>query len=904
MRPFKLTLSAFGPYAGETVLNLEQLGGSGLYLITGDTGAGKTTIFDAITYALYGRPSGDSREASMLRSKYAGPQTPTFVELEFLYGGQRYTVRRNPEYERPAKRGEKMTKQKAEATLTCPDGRLVTKMNEVTAAVTEILGVDRDQFSRIAMIAQGEFLKLLLAPTEERKAIFRQIFRTQRYQTLQEKLKADALELRAQCQQKELAMDAQLRTIRWVREPERSVLPERLELLEKQLAQDKQEAASVQENLERLDAQLLESSTRLSQAEALEKTKLRLKTAQDTLEKDLETEQQLKQRLETEQTKEPQRARLAEEIAVAKSRLPQYDELEAAAARKKARKQEVELAEQKRRIAAELLLKKQSELTEREAALSLCADAAAEAERCGREQEVFEAERKELLLMEKLQKDLADLEKQLADAQCSYQVLREAADVSRERHTVLERAFLDAQAGLIAMTLRPGQPCPVCGSTVHPVPAERPLAAPTEAELDAAKRQSERDRKAEAEASAACGKIHALVSDRKADLANRLQEWGKPQELLSGCIRQMNEKLLELESQYQTAKEKLRRKQELETSLPQLEADREALSLQVQQLDTVLASGRTALEHEERDLQRLAQALPQESKAAAKTQIGQMERELLTLQKAQDQARADYQQVLTEIAGLNSQIEALKAQLEEGPSMDAELERSCQAELQRSRQEVQQAQTAILNRVAINETALERLKAQTRELKKLEEQYQWVKSLSDTANGALSGREKLMLETYIQAAYFDKTLGRANVRLLQMSGGQYELKRRTAAGDFRSQSGLELDVLDHYNGTTRNVRTLSGGESFLASLCLALGMADEIQASAGGVRLDALFVDEGFGSLDEEALQQAMAALTSLAESDRLVGIISHVAELKTRIEKQIVVTKDRSGGSSAKIVW
>ena len=217
---------------------------------------------------------------------------------------------------------------------------------------------------------------------------------------------------------------------------------------------------------------------------------------------------------------------------------------------------------------------------------------------------------------------------------------------------------------------------------------------------------------------------------------------------------------------------------------------------------------------------------------------------------------------------------------------------------------MQQAQTAILNRVAINETALERLKAQTRELKKLEEQYQWVKSLSDTANGALSGREKLMLETYIQAAYFDKTLGRANVRLLQMSGGQYELKRRTAAGDFRSQSGLELDVLDHYNGTTRNVRTLSGGESFLASLCLALGMADEIQASAGGVRLDTLFVDEGFGSLDEEALQQAMAALTSLAESDRLVGIISHVAELKTRIEKQIVVTKDRSGGSSAKIVW
>ena len=178
MRPLNLTMSAFGPYAGRTTVDFSVLGTSGLYLITGDTGAGKTTIFDAITYALYGEASGESRESSMLRSKYAAPETPTFVELTFLNGGKTYTVRRNPEYTRPKTRGTGTTVQKADAELTMPDGRIITKARDVTAAVTDIVGVDREQFARIAMIAQGEFRKLLLAQTDERKAIFRQIFHT------------------------------------------------------------------------------------------------------------------------------------------------------------------------------------------------------------------------------------------------------------------------------------------------------------------------------------------------------------------------------------------------------------------------------------------------------------------------------------------------------------------------------------------------------------------------------------------------------------------------------------------------------------------------------------------------------------------------------------------------------
>ena len=199
MRPLNLTMSAFGPYAGQTTVDFSVLGTSGLYLITGDTGAGKTTIFDAITYALYGEASGESRESSMLRSKYAAAETPTFVELTFTNGGRTYTVRRNPEYTRPKTRGTGTTVQKADAELTMPDGRIITKARDVTAAVTDIVGVDREQFARIAMIAQGEFRKLLLAQTDERKAIFRQIFHTERYQALQNRLKEEAAALDRQC---------------------------------------------------------------------------------------------------------------------------------------------------------------------------------------------------------------------------------------------------------------------------------------------------------------------------------------------------------------------------------------------------------------------------------------------------------------------------------------------------------------------------------------------------------------------------------------------------------------------------------------------------------------------------------------------------------------------------------
>jgi exonuclease SbcC len=228
--------------------------------------------------------------------------------------------------------------------------------------------------------------------------------------------------------------------------------------------------------------------------------------------------------------------------------------------------------------------------------------------------------------------------------------------------------------------------------------------------------------------------------------------------------------------------------------------------------------------------------------------------------------------------------------------------RTREAELLAEKQELSHRLTTLAARIAGNQWALDHIERQSKALSALEAQLVWVRALSNTANGKIS-EKKVMLETYIQMTCFDRIIARSNTRLMVMSGGQYELKRRLAAEDHRSQSGLELDVIDHYNGTERSVKSLSGGESFQASLSLALGLSDEIQSYTGGVRLDTMFVDEGFGSLDEDSLQQAIRALSGLTEGNRLVGIISHVAELKEKIDRQIRVTKDKSGGSRAEIL-
>ena len=1198
MRPIRLEMSAFGPYAGRTVVDFDKLGTSGIYLITGDTGAGKTTIFDGITYALYGEASGETRDSGMFRSQYAAPETPTEVRLTFLYRNKEYTVRRNPEYMRPRLKGEGFTTQKAGVELTLPGGKVVTKNNEVRDKIKEILGIDRSQFTQIAMIAQGDFLKLLLAGTKERQAIFRQIFETKYYQIFQEKLKKAAGDLDRDCADRKRSIKQYLSGIKC---DERSAafskatkagegqLPtdEVISLLSEMILEDEDTQETLKNRISETKSRLGSIQGELQLAEQLENLNKDLQTQKsEYAEKETEVAKQ-KEAWELAGKRQPDIDRLAEEITARRSQFPKYAKREelrkdqAEGARKlsdeEKKKEKANDAvttarkslEDKRRErntlenAGELkerlegqkkeaenrlgeLDKRYKQLTsyeklsgnrcEKEKSLALSKEALkkaqesqAEAETLQKQIAQIEAELPEYTNLETkrqafkdkcsallkadsskeqekekcdaLEKDYSKCEKELGeladaevnrekltgilnkqrkqekdieklqdvlaeykelcvqydDAKAKYEAAAAKAELSQGKYQHLHRAFLDEQAGILAETLRPGEPCPVCGSIEHPMPAGKSPEAPTEAALEKAEKIAKKDKQDEESASRRAGDLKFSKETKQKDASERIEE------LLGECtFEDADAKVSELKNetgkaiistnrQLEEEKKRIFRKKELEKKLPDLKkkltesreafqrleketatvgAEKESLEKQlreltekltyenrqaaektrnkmsaerdaikaklenaqkeydtlkedVSRLDGQLAQMREHLSLSEEDLAALAQIITKtkdemedESRTLSKivediskederlkrrkdldeqipkaeddlkereqelaeqselvenlskeqnsrqteidTYSGDLvyasEREAREQQAKDEKQKGDFEKAIkdtkdlydagrTDLAGRKARIDQLKKQIAEKKVVEREKLLAEKKELDARASRDEERAKQVFSRLSNNSEILKHIKEGSAELTKLESRYQWVKALSDTANGRLTGKEKIMLETYVQTTYFDRIIARANRRFLAMSGNQYELKRRKTAESNQAQSGLELDVLDHYNGTERSVRTLSGGESFKASLSLALGLSDEIQSSAGGIRLDTMFVDEGFGSLDEESLRQAITTLMSLSENNRLVGIISHVAELKEKIEKQIVVTKEKTGGSKVEIV-
>lgn len=919
MRPLKLTLCAFGPYAGRTVLELDRLGRQGLYLICGDTGAGKTTLFDAITFALYGEPSGQTRENSMLRSQYAAPETPTEVELVFSCGEKTYRVRRSPEYRRPARRGGGTVTQRAEAELEYPDGRLVTRWREVTAAVNAIIGLDRNQFARIAMIAQGDFLKLLLASTEERKAIFRQLFQTAPYQRLQERLKAESGALATQCEQLRAGLRQYLSGIDCPEEHPLAPQAERArsgelpvaeaeDLLSRLLREDEQARDDRQAELEQAEQALAAVNARLGQAEGQERLREALRRTEESLARRQAELDGLETAWQAEQARAPEREALARQIAQAEGLLPRYDELERTRGQLARLSKEAAAQARALRQNEETQRRRRDALETRRAELDGLRESGGARERLAARREQLTARQKSLDELDALLRAAAELEAALARAQADYRAAADRADRAREDYGQANRAFLDGQAGLLAESLREGEPCPVCGSRSHPAPAGRAQQVPTEARLKALRQASERAGKDAAEASAGAARLAGQLAAGRQTLAARCSDLlGCPPEAaetrLPQARRESTAELRETEQALAAEEAKLRRRAELERALPGEEKALRALEEELLSADLALALLEQDRERTASALETLAAQLPHPDRRTAQEELARLRRRQTDMQQALQRVQDARQDARTACDTLRGQREGYQAQLRGAPAIDAAAERTHQAEYTARKDACTAALQALAARLRQNTAALEGIRRQSGALEEAERRWSWVRALSNTANGNLPGKEKLMLETYVQAACFERVLARANTRFLTMSDGQYELVRRTEAENNRSQSGLELDVIDHYNGTRRSVKSLSGGESFLASLALALGLAEEVQSEAGGVRLESMFVDEGFGSLDEDALAQAMRALADLTEGERLVGVISHVAELRERIDRQIVVTKARSGGSRAEIV-
>lgn len=920
MRPLKLKLSGFGPYAGTMELDFENFGSSGLYLITGDTGAGKTTIFDALCYALYGEASGSNRDASMLRSKYASPNTPTYVELTFRNGDKEYMVRRNPDYVRPKDRGEGMTTQKADAILIHPDGRQVTKLREVTKEVEEIIGLDRGQFSQIAMIAQGDFLKLLLADTSQRQEIFRSIFNTSLYVTLQNRLNDESKALRRKWEETRLGINQYMDSIIWDEDSllaqdaanaKSAVLPisEVMLVLDKLLGEDTQQQKQLQSEIDALENQLEKVVAELTQAEETEKNKQLLNATESIYNAKKEALVTLEAVKSAEKERLPEQEALRRRISEIDFILPEYDELE---------KSRIELADYSGSMKKAQLRLSEAEESCKKLSIELSAyrlekeslqDLAAEKERllAGQKELSEQLEQlkdiiKRISEIELLRNNLEVMQKEYSDAAYDYQQ-------KQRRYEERNRDFLNAQAGIIAKQLIPGEACPVCGSTEHPSPAELPQHAPDKEDVERAEKYAVKAREAMEKASRKAGEQKVKLDTAEENLLNEL---GKALGINSieeaGPAVHSRKADFELKGEnfslrLEEIKRSEQRKAALELVIPQKEKELgEAEKMQASAKETI-ASSKLLVEKLSLQINQRAEKLPYESKTHAETEKAELGRSLAAMQQALEKAEKDYAACEKELVSLCASMEQLRHRISEGSASDLEQLSAQKAELTGLKTAINAKLTQVSIRISRNCGARDGIVTKSEVMEQMETRLKWVSSLAQTANGNLSGKEKIALETYVQTSYFDRILARANLRLFKMTGGQYDLKRRETASNNRVQSGLELDVIDHYNGSERSVRTLSGGESFKASLALALGLSDEIQMSTG-IRLDTMFVDEGFGSLDPESLNQAYRTLSDLTEGNRLVGIISHVAELKEKIDKQIVVTKEKSGGSKAMMIY
>ena len=932
MRPLRLTLSAFGPYAAETTLDLEKLGKGGLYLITGDTGAGKTTLFDAITYALYDHSSSGIREGSMLRCKYADDKTPTFVELEFEVHGVRYTVRRNPEYQRPKTRGEGMTTEKADATLTYPDDRPpVTKAKDVTAAVQEIIGLDYNQFSQIVLIAQGQFTKLLNASTEERSRIFRKLFRTQRYAQLQERLQAEAAALNQQRTAQNAKLDSLLGGLQFSPEdPDAEALralcaqtvPETaLALLD---ALTTRQAAALEEAgtaLQATEAQLDKIQQQLGAAAQAQRLAQQLAARQAELAAAKPALDAARAETDRHAGDAAQLDALTAQVTQAQSALAAYDALDTLC------RQQTE-ARDAARLAAAQAHKRRTQLDSLNAALAAAETELAALADAGtrllalQNHSIQLCQRGEALA--KLEQRLVDCQRQAKaahKAQENYRAAAAAQDEARARQNTLERAFLDAQAGLLAESLVEGAPCPVCGSTHHPARALLPHTAPTQTQVEAARQAAAAaDRQAQT-ASAAAQSALAAANEAKTSLRRDAEtllpeRFTAPEGTVPLTFALMTNVLAEETAALQTeqadcaaqcrqAEADCRRKAQLEADRQAKTRQRPALEQAAAEADRSAAAQNASADALESQIAERRAALPYPRRADAQAALDKLEADRRALRTGMDTAQRKLKQAEQTVAAAEAAVEALTAQQtaaqKELPARSAEELTAQQTELTAAREALRSREKQLSAQLLPNRKTAAQYRAAAEARQALESRWQWVSALAATAGGTLTSKQKIRLEAYIQMNYLDRILRYANTRLMQMTAGQYELER-IGAENQRSQSGLDLGVIDHYNGTRRSVKTLSGGESFKASLALALGLSDEVQSSAGGIRLDTLFLDEGFGSLDEESLELAIRVLSGLTEGDRLVGIISHVGALKDRIDRQVVVHKARTGGSTVEL--
>lgn len=1035
MKPIKLTMSAFGPYAGTEVIDFSLLEEQNIFVITGPTGAGKTTIFDGICYALYGSASGEGRDGESMRSHFAKDDVLTYVELEFQLRGKNYYVKRIPRQQKRKERGEGYTEQKAEAEFKAPEERVITGVREVNDKITGLLGISCEQFKQIVMIPQNEFRRLLLAESKDREVILRKIFGSWQFQMIQEKLEDNARELRKAIEaliQKELTY---IKNIDWGKREDLRAKAEKDEVNEQEIGENLQnlikqddeeekrlekEAEAKEVELERLQEALVkavEINNRFDERKNAENNLVQLENSKSNWnekenklhkarralqiraieeqstksKKDLEIAvfehneaelslaaaekdfQKSKKVLKEEDGKERQRKKLQDKITDMKKDIEKVKEHEKLSSQLETLNKDLEEKEKARGNNKAEIEALKDEIKRLKKGIDIAYGAALEYIEHERDLAQKEETLKKLKSLETEDKTLQSLRQQYGKKKELYETLSKEYETSKKKYEELNQLFFQGQAGLLARNLNEGEPCPVCGSPCHPNRALELLGMPSEEELKTIKADfddlNEKLRKAADEFSdiRAKGEAQRTNADK---IREDIKETMGEVENLKFAIEAYNGAICGIKAKKEEADKKRKEKDKLAEALEKAEGakkDKEELSknlekeyreiyAQLQGVKALLSKIQRELSQgisqedellknisiceEEYNLMKKAHEDAQEAFRKAEIEMTKKAENKAFKEKSIKIAEQEYKEAdkkFTEAlakAGFkdhqeysaSKMEEEAMVELEEGIKKYNEELKSAGDRFTKALKDIEglepvniheinegidlkKSQKAVLEkeikenfaRLMHNKALSENMKAAGEEKRKQEETYSVVGHLANMAKG--NNRERLSFERYVLAAYFDDIIHAANQRLVKMTDGRFELSRIKEKQKGAAQQGLEIEIYDYYTGQPRHVKVISGGESFKASLSLALGLSDVVQSYAGGISLDTIFIDEGFGSLDEDSLEKSVQCLLDLQKTGKLVGVISHVGELKERIRAKIEVTPGMTGSSSKVVV-
>lgn len=875
MKPIQLVLSAFGPYVERTVIDFSALGEEGLFLIAGDTGAGKTTIFDAISFALYGEASGgkEKRKSKSFHSDYVSDQTETYVELTFRHRGETWWIRRNLEYQRPAKKKkdgmETTTRQAADAQMRNEDtGEEILRMDDVNRRVRELLGLTQDQFTQTVMIAQGDFLKILTASSDDRKKLFRDLFHTNLYVDLQSRLQ----EKNRACADEQKALEQVILSAEGKIDPE-------AEFAEREILLSYCGQIQYTDALCALLARLIEQ-----EKAAQEQARAQKKEAADQIGALIAAVTEGERVNRDFADWESKRARLAaltagqgeidaQRAALAAARRAQQLETDEALMRRTRRDMDAQ---------REALSDAQAALEQAEKALPEAETRMKEAESRGGEIHALLAQAKQMEDCLPVLGEVERLKAALDTQKRELQRLTEASSRAQAAYTAAQNSYYLSQAGLLARELKAGQPCPVCGSTAHPCPAQITPETVTRQALEQAAKRRETAEKAQSDAATRLAANRVALDERE----------GRLRALKIGADETRQRLAARIDAAHQAAADRQR----------EIDAARSAY----QALDKRKTAAQSAVDAAQKQLAALEKDLRAQTEAFEQKRAAHGFEDEASYRLAK-RTNAEIERLDREIRNYDEQKRTLAAQTHELEDKLSGRQRTDLAALQNRRAaaldrqaKAENAEKAMVRKLTLHESAEREIRQANAAIQKKRGKWQIIQELYTCCAGIAAGnpRAKLTFEAYVQQYYFRFVVAAANKRLTRLTDGMFTLRVMREAANRVSQSGLDLEVLDRSTGQARDVSTLSGGESFLASLALALGLSDAVQSQSGQIRMDAMFIDEGFGSLDENALRSSIDVLLELADGKRLIGIISHVQELEERIDKQIVVTKTPNGST------